>query len=99
MDDILIHTADEEELEQRTKEVFRHLREQDLYLKLKKCEFKKTRVEYLGMIIEEGKIAMDPIKLGGLRDWPILTTVKQVRSFLGFGNFYRKFITHYSDLA
>ena len=42
---------------------------------------------------------MDPVKLGGLRDWPIPTTVKQVRSFLGFGNFYRKFITHYSDLA
>ena len=51
MDDILIHTADEEELEQRTKEVFRRLHKQDLYLKPKKCEFKKTRVEYLGMII------------------------------------------------
>ena len=78
MDDILIHAADEDELEQRTKEVFRRLREQDLYLKLKKCEFKKTRVEYLGMIIEEGKITMDPIKLGGIRDWLIPTTVKQV---------------------
>ena len=54
MDDILIHAADEEELERWTKEVFRRLREQDLYLKPKKCEFKKTRVEYLGMIIEEG---------------------------------------------
>ena len=51
------------------------------------------------MIIEEGKITMDPIKLGGIRDWPIPTTVKQVQSFLGFGNFYRRFIAHYSDLA
>ena len=51
------------------------------------------------MIIEEGKIAMDPIKLGGIRDWPIPTTIKQVQSFLGFGNFYRQFIAHYSDLA
>ena len=99
MDDILMYAADEEELEQRTKEVFRRLREQDLYLKPKKCEFKKTQVEYLGMIIEEGKITMDPVKLGGIRDWPIPTTVKQVRSFLGFGNFYRWFIAHYSDLA
>ena len=81
------------------KEVFRCLCEQDLYLKPKKCEFKKTWVEYLGMIIEEGKITMDPIKLGGIRDWPIPTTVKQVWSFLGFGNFYRKFIAHYSDLV
>ena len=42
---------------------------------------------------------MNPIKSAGIREWPIPTTVKQVRSFLGFGNFYRKFISHYSDLA
>jgi RNase H-like domain found in reverse transcriptase len=42
---------------------------------------------------------MDLVKLGGIRDWPTPTTVKQVRSFLGFGNFYQKFISHYSDLA
>ena len=51
------------------------------------------------MIIEEGKISIDPTKLAGIRDWPVPTTVKQVQSFLGFGNFYRKFISHYSDLA
>jgi RNase H-like domain found in reverse transcriptase len=51
------------------------------------------------MIIEQGKIAMDTVKLGGIRDWPTPATVKQVWSFLGFGNFYRKFIFHYSDLA
>ena len=42
---------------------------------------------------------MDPIKLAGIQDWPTPTTVKQVRSFLGFKNFYRKFISHYSDIA
>ena len=42
---------------------------------------------------------MDPIKLKGIKNWPISTTIKQVQSFLGFGNFYRKFISHYSDLA
>ena len=51
------------------------------------------------MIIKEGQISMDPIKLAGIREWPALTRVKQVRSFLGFGNFYQKFISHYSDLA
>ena len=54
MDDILIHVPDQEELEKWTKEVFWCLQDQDLYLKSKKCEFNKTRVEYLGMIIEEG---------------------------------------------
>ena len=42
---------------------------------------------------------MDPIKLAGIREWPVPTTVKQVQSFLGFGNFYQKFISHYLDLA
>ena len=51
------------------------------------------------MIIEEGKISMDPIKLAGIQDWPIPSMVKQVRSFLGFGNFYQKFISHYSDIT
>ena len=51
------------------------------------------------MVIEEGKISMDPIKLKGIRDWPTPTTVKHVRSFLGFGNFYRKFIHKYLEVA
>ena len=63
-----------------------HLQEMDLFLKPKKCEFKRTRMIYLGMVIEEGKFFMDPVKLKGIKDWPILTTVKQVQSFLGFGN-------------
>ena len=51
------------------------------------------------MIIEEGHISMDPIKLAGIQEWPIPTMVKQVRSFLGFGNFYRRLISQYSDIA
>ena len=56
-------------------------------------------MEYLGMVIEEGKISMDPVKLKGIKDWPIPITVKQVQSFLGFGNFYRKFIQKYLKIA
>jgi hypothetical protein len=51
------------------------------------------------MIVEEGKNSMDPIKLGGIQDWPVPTTIKQTQSFLGFGNFYRQFITHFSGIA
>jgi RNase H-like domain found in reverse transcriptase/Reverse transcriptase (RNA-dependent DNA polymerase) len=99
MDDILIFADTKEELEQITKLVPETLREHNLFLKAKKCKFCQTRIEYLGMIIEEGRISMDAVKLGGIRDWPIPTTLKQTRSFLGFGNFYRKFISHYSELA
>jgi hypothetical protein len=99
MDNILIFADTKEELEWITKLVLEKLREHDLFLKAKKCKFCQTRIEYLGMIIEEGKISMDAIKLGGIRDWPVPTTLKQTRSFLGFGNFYQKFISHYSELA
>jgi RNase H-like domain found in reverse transcriptase/Integrase zinc binding domain len=75
------------------------LQEHDLFLKAKKCKFCQTRIKYLGIIIEEGKISMDAVKLGGIRDWPVPTMLKQTWSFLEFGNFYRKFISHYSELA
>ena len=99
IDDILIFAKTREELKQITKLVLEKLRENNLFLKAKKCEFEKTKIKYLGMIIEEGWISMDPIKLAGIQEWPTPTMVKQVWSFLGFGNFYWKFISHYSDLA
>ena len=89
MDDILIFAPTLEDLAKSERVVLQKLRENDLYLKPKKCEFRKPKVEYLGMVIKEGQISMDPVKLGGIRDWPIPATVKEVRSFLGFGNFYR----------
>ena len=61
----------------------------DFYLKPQKCVFNAEEVEYLGMIITLGKIAMDPAKLAGIVDWPVPLNVKQTRSFLGFANFYR----------
>ena len=88
MDDILIFSKDKKSLEEMTKRVLQRLRENDLYLKPAKCQFCQTKIEYLGLIIEEGKMSMDPTKLSGIRDWPTPESVKQVRSFLGFGNFY-----------
>ena len=78
MDDIMNFSNDIDILEKLDKQVLLHLWENDLFLKPKKCEFKRTQMEYLGMVIEEGKISMDPVKLKGIKDWPILTTVKQV---------------------
>jgi hypothetical protein len=99
MDNILIFAKTKEALWRITKQVLEKLREHNFFLKAKKCEFCKTKIKYLSMIIEQGKIAMDLVKLGGIRDWPTPTTVKQVQSFLGFRNFYWKFISHYLDLA
>ena len=99
MDDIFIFAPDELTLMENTKRVLARLRDNDLFLKPTKCEFNKTKIEYLGLVIEEGKISMDSGKLKGIQDWPTPTTVKQTRGFLGFGNFYRWFIKGFSKLA
>ena len=89
MDDLLIYAQTKEKLEEATKLVLQHCWNNDLFLKAKKYEFCKTKVEYLGMVVQEGQISMDLIKLSGIKDWPTPTTVKQVQLFLGFGNFYQ----------
>jgi RNase H-like domain found in reverse transcriptase/Integrase zinc binding domain/Reverse transcriptase (RNA-dependent DNA polymerase) len=73
--------------------------EYDLYFKAKKCKFRKQKIEYLELVVEEGKLAMDPAKLKGILDWPAPKTVKEVRSFIGFGNFYHHFVKGFSHLA
>jgi Reverse transcriptase (RNA-dependent DNA polymerase) len=78
IDDILIFANTEEELKRVMKLVLEKLQEHDLFLKAKKCKYCKTKIEYLGMIIEQGKIAIGLVKLGGIREWPVPTTVKQV---------------------
>ena len=99
IDDILIPTDTKEEQVAIVKEVLKKIRDNDLFLKPEKCEFSVTRVEFLGMVIEQGEIKMDPKKVKAIIDWPVPKTVKQVRSFLGFGNFYRRFIRKYSDIT
>ena len=99
MDDMLILAETMDELNERTLEVLQLLRENDLYLNPQKCEFGVTKVNFLGFIIEHGKMTMDPVKLAGIANWQAPSTLRQLRSFLGFGNFYRKFIHHYSDLT
>ena len=99
MDDILIHAKTKEHLMRRTKQVLEQLKKHNLYLNIDKCFFEKEEVEYLGCVISHDTIKMDPIKLSGIRDWPPPTTVKQTRSFLGFGNFYRKFISRFAHIA
>ena len=54
---------------------------------------------FVGFLVSKSGIGMDPAKVAAIMDWPIPKTVKEVQSFLGFSNFYRKFILHYSSLT
>ena len=99
MDDLLIFTPDEAIHIQRTRQVLQWMTELNLHLKLEKCQFASTEVEYLGMIVKPGQLAMDPVKLDGITSWPTPTKVREVCSFLGFANFYCHFISNYSTVA
>ncbi len=64
------------------------LEKNKLYLRADKCEFKKTMIKYLRVIILHNLVAMDLVKVAGIRDWPAPMNKKEVQSFLGFANFY-----------
>ena len=99
MDDIIIFMNNLDEHRKLVRQVLQILRENKLYLKLKKCEFEKTRIEYLGLIISENSVEVDPIKIKGIQEWPTPTRKKELQQFLGFCNFYRRFIEDYSLVA
>src|SRR5712672_3000716 len=100
MDDALIATEnDQTNHKQKVNHFLTKLAENDLYLKPEKCKFYQQEVEYLGVVIGGGKVKMDPAKVEGIATWPTPTTVKDVRSFLGFCNFYRAFIPSFSHTA
>ncbi|THH01894.1 hypothetical protein EW145_g6836 [Phellinidium pouzarii] len=99
MDDILIFSDNLEDLRRKTNRVLKVLQDNDLFLKPEKCVFEVQEVEFLGMILRPDNIHMDPVKLAGIQQWPEPHTVKQLRSFLGFCNFYRRFIPNYSSIA
>lgn len=99
LDDILIFTDTLEEHQRITREVLRILRENKLYLKPEKCEFEQSRIEYLGMIVEEGQVRMDPAKVKAISEWPTPRKKKELQSFLGFCNFYRRFSKDFSHTA
>ena len=100
MDDILITTNGSlEHYKAKVAHILQKLKNDDLFLKLEKCQFHKDEVEYLGVIIGKGQVKMDPVKVQGITDWPVPTNLHKLRSFLDFGNYYKDFIPDYSFIT
>jgi reverse transcriptase-like protein len=79
MDDLIVTSEEDETVHQRQVDcVLQKIKDHDLFLKAKKCFFHKKQVEYLGVIIGQGKVEMDPVKVEGIAKWPTPTTVKDV---------------------
>ena len=66
---------------------------------MEKCEFNKDKMTFVGYMVSKAGIGMDPAKVSAILNWPVPKSVKEVQSFLGFANFYRKCILHYSALT
>ena len=99
MDDILVFTKDKEEHQEQVKRILEKLRKHQLSLKAEKCYFKKMEIKFLGLIITETGIQMDPHKVKAIREWPTPKTKRELQQFLGFVNFYQRFIKGFTKIA
>src|SRR5436853_7701508 len=99
LDDILIYSRNEEDHIALTKKVLEFFQEHQLALSPEKCEWHRSRVNFLGYIISEDRVEMDQEKIKTVQKWQEPTTVKDVQSFLGFVNFYCCFILGCSKIT
>ncbi|XP_057692820.1 uncharacterized protein LOC130916258 [Corythoichthys intestinalis] len=99
LDDILIFSRSLQEHQQHVRLVLQRLLENKLFVKAEKCEFHQDSIQFLGFIVEKGQLRPDPAKIQSVAEWPTPTSRKQLQKFLGFANFYRRFIRNYSMRA
>ncbi len=99
LDDLIVFSRTPEEHEERLLKVLTRLREYGLKLSPEKCKFFQTSVRYLGHIISEAGVQTDPEKISALKTWPKPKNLREMRSFLGFAGYYRRFIRDYSKIV
>jgi hypothetical protein len=98
LDDILIYNKTWAEHLQHIQQVLHTLTAQTI-CKLGKISFGMDRVHYLGYIIDQHGVHVDPTKIQVIHDWPAPTTLTELQSFLGLTNFYRRFMLGFSHIA
>ena len=99
LDDVVVFSATVDEHVSRLDAVLNRLQRENLRVKLEKCEFFKTEVRYLGHVISKGGVATDPDKISAVAKWAPPKHVTELRSFLGFASYYRRFVLGFASLA
>ena len=99
LDDILVFSKSKEEHQQHLELIIERLRRAELYANPKKCEFFKPELEYLGFLVNKDGIKMDPERVKAISEWPRPQTYRDIQVFLGFCNFYRRFIFNFSTIT
>jgi len=97
IDDILIYSKTPEEHDKHLRIVLQCLRENQLFWKLSKCSFYQTNIHYLGHIISGDGIAVDPVKIEAIMEWPTPTNVHEIQSFMGMAGYYHRFVEGFKD--
>jgi hypothetical protein len=99
MDDIRIYNDSLEEHEEHVRKVLNRLRKYGLYAKLSKCEFHKTEIQFLRFNIGIASVSMNQAKVQTIFEWPIPQNFRDIQIFMGFANFYRRFIKNFSRIT
>ena len=99
LDDTLVHSKDEDSHLQDLRKVFLLMRKHKLYAKKSKCEFNQSSVGFLGSVVSENGLEVDPHKIDAIKNWPVPKNIHELRSFLGLTNFYRRFVDKFSQIA
>ena len=99
IDDILVYSKSKKEHEYHLRLVLQRLREHQLYAKFDKCKFWLEEVTFLGHVVTQERISVDPEKVKAVAEWPRPTNVTEVRSFLRLAGYYRRFVEGLSRIA
>jgi len=98
-DDILVYSKSQGQHIEHLQTTFVVIRQHTLFAKMSKCSFGVSEVEYLGHVISAQGVATDPAKVAAMKEWPVPTSVKQLRGFLGLTGYYRRFVKNYGQIS